>query len=94
MSGGYAAITAAVKSHGRDKAVDADAIKVETLNGNVMLSGLAPDRAIDRRKHRHEGPRREVGAEPGRRAAGSDDADGRAATGSRLTRIVERRTGR
>jgi osmotically-inducible protein OsmY len=44
-SGSYvddAAITAAVKSRMvEDKAVDADAIKVETLNGNVMLSGLA-----------------------------------------------------
>ena len=28
-----------------DKTVDADAIKVETLNGNVVLSGFAQDAA-------------------------------------------------
>ena len=43
--GGYvddAAITAAVKSRMvEDKVVDADAIKVETVNGNVVLSGSA-----------------------------------------------------
>ena len=43
--GGYvddAAITAAVKSRMvEDKVVDTDAIKVETLNGNVVLSGSA-----------------------------------------------------
>ena len=43
--GGYvddAAITAAVKSRlVEDKVVDTDAIKVETLNGNVVLSGSA-----------------------------------------------------
>jgi hyperosmotically inducible periplasmic protein len=43
--GGYvddAAITASVRSRMvEDKAVDADAIKVETENGNVMLSGFA-----------------------------------------------------
>ena len=37
-----AAITTSVKARMvEDKAVDAAAIKVETLNGNVMLSGLA-----------------------------------------------------
>jgi len=37
-----AAITAAVKSRMvEEKAVDADAIKIETLNGNVVLSGSA-----------------------------------------------------
>ena len=37
-----AAITAAVKSRMvEDKEVDTDAIKVETLNGTVMLSGFA-----------------------------------------------------
>ena len=43
--GGYvddSAITAAVKSRMvEDKTVDLDAIRVETLNGNVMLSGSA-----------------------------------------------------
>jgi hyperosmotically inducible protein len=45
--GGYvddAAITTSVKARMvEDKAVDAAAIKVETLNGNVMLSGFAKD---------------------------------------------------
>ena len=39
-----AAITTTVKARMvEDKAVDAAAIKVETLNGNVMLSGFAKD---------------------------------------------------
>jgi hyperosmotically inducible periplasmic protein len=45
--GGYvddAAITTSVKARMvEDKTVDAAAIKVETLNGNVMLSGFAKD---------------------------------------------------
>ena len=66
-----ASITSTVKSRMvEDKAVDADAIQVETANGNVVLSGVAQNAAREehRRKHRHEGPRREDGAEQ-RRAA-------------------------
>ena len=40
-----AAITTNIKARMvEDKSVDAAAIKVETLNGNVMLSGFAKDR--------------------------------------------------
>ena len=40
-----AAITTSIKAKMvEDKSVDAAAIKVETLNGNVMLSGFAKDR--------------------------------------------------
>jgi len=39
------AITTSIKAKMvEDKSVDAAAIKVETLNGNVMLSGFAKDR--------------------------------------------------
>lgn len=40
-----ASITTSIKARMvEDKSVDAAAIKVETLNGNVMLSGFAKDR--------------------------------------------------